>query len=353
MSEPKEKKKSKIFKPILFAILILLVVGGWFAHEKYNAIFEPNVSGEVSSHFLEVPTGTDYGTLKNLLYDQKIIIDSTSFDWVAQFMKYQTVRAGRYKISQGWNNRRLVNFLKSGKQSTVKVVVNNERTVEEIAGKISKVLELDSLAIISTFLDTNLLKQNGYNEETFISLFIPNTYDFYWNTKPEDLLERMLKENDKFWSAKERRNKAADLQLTPEEIYTLASIVEKETNQNKEKPTIAGVYLNRLEKGILLQADPTVVFANNDFTIRRVLNKHLAKDSPYNTYLYAGLPPGPISTASIASIDAVLNHEDHDYIFFCAKPDNSGTHAFAKTLAGHNVNANKFRRWLSKRGIRK
>ncbi len=352
-TEVTEKKKSKALKPILFMLLLLCTVAAWFAYGKYHAIFEPNVNTNSKTHILEVPTGTDYSELKKLLFDKQILKDSASFNWVATFMKYEKVRPGRFEIQSGWNNRRLVNHLKAGKQSTVKVVVNNERTVEEIAGKIAKVIEADSLSLISTFQDSTLLKQNGYTAETSISIFIPNTYDYYWNTKPADLLERMLKENEKFWSSNERKNKAADLQLSPEEIYTLASIVEKETNQNIEKPTIAGVYLNRLKKGMLLQADPTVVFANQDFTIRRVLNKHLTKDSPYNTYLYQGLPPGPISTASIASIDAVLNHESHDYIFFCAKPDNSGLHAFAKSLAGHNVNANKFRRWLSKRGIRK
>ena len=353
MPEETEKKKSRILKPVLLIILLLGAVGSWFAYDKYQEIFEPNVISSSTDHILEVPTGTDYTQLKKILFDNKIIRDSASFDWVATNMKYSKIRPGRFEIKRGWNNRRLVNHLKAGKQATVKVVVNNERTVEEIAGKVSKIIEADSSAIMATFHDTTLLKANGYNKETFISLFIPNTYDFYWNTKPEDLLERMLKENEKFWSAKDRKNKAADLKLTPEEIYTLASIVEKETNYVPEKPTIAGVYLNRLKKGMLLQADPTVVFANQDFSIRRVLNKHLTKDSPYNTYLYQGLPPGPISTASISSLDAVLNYKSHDYIFFCAKPDNSGSHAFAKTLAGHNVNANKFRRWLSKRGIRK
>jgi len=353
MSEQPEKKKLKAFKPILMILLIFIAAAIWIGYGKYNYIFEPNVKNNSTAHILEVPTGTDYIGLKKILFDDEIINDSTSFNWVANFMKYKKVRPGRFEIKPGWNNRRLINFLKAGKQSTVKIVVNNERTVDEIAGKISKVLEPDSLEIISIFNDTAFLKRNGYTKETFISLFIPNTYDFYWNTKPKDFVERMVKEHDKFWAAKERKNKTVDLKMTPEEIYTLASIVEKETNQNHEKPTIAGVYLNRLEKGMLLQADPTVVFANMDFTIRRVLNKHLTKDSPFNTYLYAGLPPGPISTASIASIDAVLNHEDHNYIYFCAKPNNSGSHAFAKTLAGHNRNANKFRMWLSKRGIRK
>lgn len=228
MSEKKEKKKSKALKPILLIILILLAFASWFAYEKYNAIFQANVNSNSRSHILIVPTGTTYPELKKNLFDNNIIIDSLSFDWVANFMNYEKVRAGRFEIKKGWNNRRLVNHLKAGKQSTVKVVVNNERTVEDIAGKIAKVIEPDSLAIINTFRDTNLLKQNGFVNETFISLFIPNTYDFYWNTQPEDLLDRMLKENDKFWSANERRNKAADLKLNPEEIYTLASIVEKE-----------------------------------------------------------------------------------------------------------------------------
>ena len=186
-----------------------------------------------------------------------------------------------------------------------------------------------------------------------MSIFIPNTYQVYWNISPTELIDRMKKESDKFWSDKNRMDKLAKLEMTKEEVYTLASIVEKETNYVPEKATVAGVYLNRLNKGIMLQADPTVVFANNDFKIRRVLNKHLEKDSPYNTYKYAGLPPGPIAIASISSIDAVLENKDHKFLYFCAVPDNSGQHAFAKTLSQHNANARKFQRWLNKQRIYK
>ncbi|HFB99774.1 MAG TPA: endolytic transglycosylase MltG, partial [Phaeodactylibacter sp.] len=191
----------------------------------------------------------------------------------------------------------------------------------------------------------------GFKKETLISLFIPNTYEFFWNTNAKQFFEKMKKEQGIFWKKNNREKKAADLNMTKAEVYTLASIVERETNQNDEKKRIAGVYLNRLKKGILLQADPTVVFATRDFAARRVLNRHINFDSPYNTYKYAGLPPGPISMASISSIDAVLNAEKHSYLYFCAKPDNSGHHAFAKTLAGHNRNANKFRNWLNKQRI--
>ena len=188
--------------------------------------------------------------------------------------------------------------------------------------------------------------------ETAMTAFIPNTYDFYWNTDAKTFFEKMWKENEVFWSKNNRLNKAKNLNLSKEEVYTLASIVEKETNQNDEKNRMAGVYVNRLKKGMRLQADPTVVFATRDFTTKRVLDKHTQFDSPYNTYMYAGLPPGPISMASISSIDGVLNAEDHDYLYFCAKGDGTGYHSFAKTLSGHNANARRYAQNLRKRGLR-
>jgi len=185
-----------------------------------------------------------------------------------------------------------------------------------------------------------------------LSLFIPNTYEFWWDSSANEIINRMAKENRKFWEAKNRSKKAEALGLDKKQVYTLASIVEKETQANSEKERIAGVYLNRLKRGMLLQADPTVVFAVNQFDLKRVLNKHLEFDSPYNTYKNKGLPPGPIYMPGIRSIDAVLNAEKHNYLYFCAKPDDSGTHAFATNLIGHNKNAQRYWNWLRKNGIR-
>ncbi len=344
-----------MIKKIGIAGLVLAIAVVIFAYQKYQAIFEPNVPDVLDSPYLYVPTDTDYQGIKNLLVDGKFIVDAGSFAEVASLMKYDknVIRPGRFEIKSGWNNRELIQHLRSGKQASVNLVLNNERLIPEVAGKISSFIEADSLSMLSALQSPALLEKLGLSSETLMTIFIPNTYRVYWNTTPEKLIDRLVSEKDKFWSSTQREEKREKLGLTKEEVYTLASIVEKETNYNPEKATVAGVYLNRLRKNIALQADPTVVFANQDFTIRRVLNRHLEIDSPYNTYKYAGLPPGPISMASITSIDAVLENEQHNYIYFCAKPDNSGQHAFARNLAAHNANARKFQRWLNKQRIYK
>lgn len=343
-----------MLKKLLILILLVAVVAGFFAYQKYNEIFAPNVPQQLANEYLIIPTHSSYEEVVHLLQSQNFIIDTTSFNWLAQKMKYKrpTMRAGRYKIQAGWNNHQLIKHLRGGKQATVKVVINNERLPEEIAGKVAKVIEADSADIMRLFNDERYISEQGFNKETLMSLFIPNTYDFFWNQNAKEFFKRMQKEHKAFWNKNRRLEKAKDLDMSPKEVYTLASIVGRETNKNDEKPRIAGVYLNRLKRGIALQADPTVVFAVKQFDLRRVLNKHLEFESPYNTYLHPGLPPGPISIASISSIDAVLNAEDHNYLYFCAKPDGGGYHAFAKTLSAHNVNANKFHRWLNKQKIR-
>jgi UPF0755 protein len=201
-------------------------------------------------------------------------------------------------------------------------------------------------------MDEAFWAEHDYELETAMSAFIPNTYQIYWNTSPKAVLLRMIEEHDKFWDKENRRAKAEAMGYTPKEVYTLASIVETESQHKPERPRIAGVYINRLDRGIPLQADPSIVFALGDFSLKRILKKHLQVDSPYNTYKNAGLPPGPIYMSSISSIDAVLNYEEHDYLYFCAKPDFSRTHNFAKTLSAHNVNARNFHKWLNKRGVR-
>lgn len=342
-----------MIKKIFFALLIIGAVAGFFLWGKYQAISSPNVPADLKNNIVEIPTNSTFQEVVNIMLENGQIEDTVSFREVAELMSYKktTMRAGRYKIESGWSNRSLITHLRAGKQAPVKVVLNTGRFVEDIAGKAAKTIEADSSDLSQLFHNQSIITSKGFTDETLMSLFIPNTYEFFWNTNAEKFLAKMVKEHEIFWKKNSREKKAAAMNMSKEEVYTLASIVERETNAKSEKPRIAGVYLNRLKKGMLLQADPTAVFATRDFTARRVLNKHINFDSPYNTYKYVGLPPGPISIASISSIDAVLNSENHEYIFFCAKPDNSGLHSFAKTLAGHNRNANKFRSWLNQQRI--
>lgn len=340
-------------KNLVFIGLAVLLAAGYFAWKPLRAIYLSGVPKSIENQFVQIPTGATFEEVVGILKRENLISDEADFRWLAEQMKYKKdkMRAGRFEIQPGWTNRELIQHLRSGEQAPVKVVLTNERLPEEVAGKVARFIEADSLALLEVFRDPAYLAEIGYKPETLISAFIPNTYEMYWNTTAKDFVKRMLKEHDAFWDKNDRRAKAQALGLTPEQVYTVASIVERETNTNAEKPTIAGVYLNRLKIGMKLQADPTCVFATRDFTTRRVTNFHTSFDSPYNTYMYAGLPPGPISMASIPSLDAVLNYEKHDYLYFCAKPDESGTHAFAATLAAHNVNAARFRAWMAEKGI--
>jgi len=342
-----------MLKKVGIFLLVIILVAGIFGYSKYQDIYAPNVNETGLPSHLYLNKNIDYSGLKEILISQSIVKDIESFDWVSSLMKFDqnTIRSGKFKIEPGWSNRELIQHLRSGKQSPVKLVLNNERLLSEVAGKIAPLIEPDSASIMMTLLDSNTITKYNLNKENLMTLFIPNTYEVYWSITPDEFLNRMKKESDKFWNAKDRKSKLTALEMSKEEVYTLASIVEKETNYKPERPTVAGVYLNRIKKGIMLQADPTVVFANQDFEIRRVLNKHLEIDSPYNTYKYAGLPPGPIAMSSISSIDAVLANQAHKYYYFCAKADNSGQHAFAKTLTQHNANARKFQQWLNKQRI--
>ncbi|MFT7606612.1 MAG: UPF0755 protein [Saprospiraceae bacterium] len=343
-----------MFKKILIALLVIALIAGILGYQKYKDVFNPNVPEVLANNFLYVPSNSNFEDLVKLLTDQHFIDNEASFRWVAEQMSFvnSKVRSGRFEIKPKWSNRTLINLLRNGKQSTVKVILTNERLPEDIAGKVSRVIEADSTSIDNLLRNDSFLATYGYNRETAMSVFIPNTYDFFWNQNAKAFFEKMLKENEKFWNKKNRKEKAKKLGLSPQEVYTLASIVGRETNQVDEKPMIAGIYLNRIKIGMPLQADPTVVFAVRQFDLRRVLFKHLEYDSPYNTYMYRGLPPGPISMAEISSIDAVLDFDDHKYIYFCAKGDGSGYHSFAKTLSGHNANAAQYRKNLKARGKR-
>ncbi|MEM0993615.1 MAG: endolytic transglycosylase MltG [Bacteroidota bacterium] len=344
----------KNFAVIGLLVLLLLLVGTVFAWRYYQMIYQPNVPEQLSQEYLYIPTGASFEQVLDSLEHHNMLLDTTGFEAIASRMNYikAEMRAGRYKIKGGWSNYALIRHLRGVKQATVKVVLNNERLPENVAAKAARFLEADSIAILDLMQDEAYLATIGYTPETLMSLFIPNTYDFYWNSSPEAFMERMIKEHDRFWDSNGRKRKANKREMTPAEVYTLASIVERETLRGDEKKRMAGVYLNRLKTGMLLQADPTAVFGRRDFGAKRVTWYHTKFDSPYNTYMYAGLPPGPISMASISSIDAVLNAEAHDYLFFCAKGDGSGYHNFAKSLAQHNENRKIYVKNLKKRGKR-
>lgn len=330
-------------------LLAAAFAGGIFFGWKYiHAFFMPEVPSALANQYVTIPTGSSFDEVVAILKMGGFIHDEAGFRWLASEMNYkkEKMRAGRFEIKPGWTTRELIQHLRNGEQAPVKVVLNSERLPEEVAATVATFIEADSLALITAFRDPAILTPAGYTPETMIAIFIPNTYEMYWNTDAKGFLNRMLQENKAFWDKNDRRAKAKALGLTETQVYTLASIVERETNHNPEKPTIAGVYLNRLKINMRLQADPTSVFATRDFATHRVTDYHTTFDSPYNTYVYKGLPPGPISMASIPSLDAVLNPIRHDYIYFCAKPDDSGTHAFAVTFEAHKVNAERFQRWV-------
>jgi UPF0755 protein len=345
-------KKKKVFL-IIFVIFIVLAIAGFvFGSKYYRYIYGPNVKVEQEPAYIHIPNGSDYNDVLLILEKSGYVTDMESFKLVAEKKNYPSkVLAGRYEIHNGMSNNELVNLLRSGKQSPVKLSFISVRSLDILAGKVAVYIEADSAQIAELLKNNETAAKYGFNDKTFMSMFIPNTYEFYWNTSAEKFVERMAEEYKKFWND-DRKQKAADMGMSQSEVSTLASIVEAETQKNDEKAKVAGVYINRINKGILLQADPTVVYAAGDFTIQRVLNRHLQIDSPYNTYVYAGLPPGPINIPSVSSIDAVLNYEKHNYLFFCAKDDFSGYHAFAVTNAQHEVNARKYHQALRKAGIR-
>lgn len=271
------------------------------------------------------------------------------FDFYQKAMKYK-VRTGRYKVENGMTMLSLYRTLRNGHQEAINLTIPNVRTMDRLAGYLGEKLMVDSLSLVAKFQDTDFCEKYGYTTETLPALFIPNTYEVYWNMSVDALMKRMQDENKRFWN-NDRCKKAELLNLTHAEIATLASIVDEETANNGEKPMIASMYLNRLRIGMPLQADPTVKFAVGDFSLRRILNVHLLTENPYNTYRNTGLPPGPIRIASIVGIDAVLNHAESNYLYMCAKEDFSGTHNFATTYAEHLKNARRYINALNERNI--
>ncbi|KUK77305.1 MAG: Aminodeoxychorismate lyase, partial [Proteiniphilum acetatigenes] len=273
------------------------------------------------------------------------------FRFLAERMNYPgSVKSGRYAIREGMTMPDVIRMLRSGNQAPLNITFNNIRTPEDLAGRLSGQLMIDSLTLLETLRDHTVAEKLGFNNETILAMFIPNTYEVYWDMNAEELMQRMKKEYERFWNDN-RRKKAEERGLSPVEIAILASIVEEEATYADEYPIVAGLYLNRLKKGMRLEADPTVKFAVGDFSLRRILYKHLEVESPYNTYKREGLPPGPIRIPSIAAIDATLSAQQHNYLFMCAKDDLSGRHNFAVTHAEHMRNAARYQRALNQRGI--
>jgi UPF0755 protein len=339
-----KKKILYISAGVAFVAIIVIAIFS-------SILFGSNITVEKGKKILYIPTGSSFEQVMDTINSNLKISNKKAFLWLAEKRHYpEMIKPGRYVISKSLSYNSLISLLRSGKQTPVRITFNNVRTINDIAGRVGKHIEADSASISMFFSDTLNFSADGFKRENVISVFIPNTYEMYWNTDARSLYTRMLREFRLFWNDK-RLSEAKDKGLSPQEVITLASIIDDEVAKNDEKPRIAGVYLNRIHRGMPLQACPTIKFALQDFTITRILNKYLTVESPYNTYIHSGFPPGPIGCASIEGIEAVLNAENHDFIFFAAKADFSGYHNFSRTLAEHNRYAALYQRELDKRKI--
>ena len=344
-------------KKILWAVaLIGLLICGAFAYYIYGAMFSPNTTFENDTAYIYVPTNATYTEVRSQL--EPLLDDIGSFDALAKQKKYSSnIKAGRFAISKGMNNNEIINSIRS-KNLPIKIAFNNQHNLADLAGRISIQIEADSVSLLNEMTDETFLTKNGFNKATALGMYLPNSYEFFWNTSAETFRDRMLKEYNRFWTDT-RKAQAKQLNLSPNEVITLASIVHEESKQADEQPRVAGVYLNRLRIGMPLQADPTLKYAAyqlpeyKNTVIRRVLNVHKEIDSPYNTYKYAGLPPGLIAMPDLSAINAVLNPEKHSYLYFAADAKRIGYHKFAKTLGQHNNNAREYHQYLSSQGINK
>ncbi|WP_215224476.1 endolytic transglycosylase MltG [Echinicola shivajiensis] len=343
------KKNQKYF---MIGMVAFSVMVSSFVFYFYQVFFSPNTLTESEQPVaFRIHSNANFRQVSDSLTEKNIITDVISFSFVAKIMKYQeNVKPGLYAIKPKMSNKDLVSLLRSGSQTPVQLTFNNIRTKEDLSEKITSNLEIKNEQFLHLLEDSLYIRKFKFEEETIMSMFIPNTYEVYWNISPEQLFDRMYREYNKFWND-ERKEKARVLGMTPEEVSTLASIVQAETAKRDERPKVAGVYINRLERNIPLQADPTLVFALGDFNIKRVLNVHKEIESPYNTYKYAGLPPGPINLPEISSLDAVLNYQKHNYIYFCAKEDFSGYHVFSTNLRDHLNQARKYQSALNAANI--
>ncbi|MFY0603333.1 MAG: endolytic transglycosylase MltG [Flavobacteriaceae bacterium] len=339
-------------KIIISGLAILFIITSIIGFNYYTSIFGKSV---LKDGILYIHTNSSKDDLKKEL--SEFLKEDNDFDWVAKKKSFSKPRAGKYQLKKGMSLNDVINLLRSGNQTPVTLSFNNQDTLEKLAGRISQQIEPDSIVILKAMLDGKFLSENGFSETSALGMYIPNSYQVYWNTSAEDFRNRMKKEFVKFWN-RDRVSKAKKIGLNRGEVLTLASIVQKETAQVSERPTVAGLYLNRLKKGWPLQADPAIIFAlkkknGQDFVVKRVLYKDLEIKSPYNTYLNRGLPPTLIGMPDISSIDAVLNYKKHNYFYMCVNVDKLGFHEFASSLSQHNKNARKYQRWLNRQGIKR
>ena len=340
---------------VLKIIIPVIILFSFLAFEYFNNFYRENTSFDEEKIYLYIPTGSGLDNLKKQIFP--LLKDSSTFFDAAYKKKYVlNIKAGKYEIKKGFSNKEILNSLKFN-NVPVKVTFNNVERLENLASRISKYIEADSLSLMNSFNEKLFLNTNNLNSESVFAIFLPNTYEFYWNTSADQFRDKMLDQYNLYWNNL-RKEKARSLNLSPVEVSVLASIVQRETPKVDERPTISGVYFNRLKKRMKLQADPTVVYTIKekkgfDKKIRRVLYRDLKIKSPYNTYINRGLPPGPIYMPDFSSIESVLEMETHEYLFFVADVKRPGYHIFAKTYRQHNKNKRQYTNWLKKNNIRR
>jgi len=338
-------------KHIIIIIITGLIFSVFFALN--SIMFIPNVKLNKAKVYIDIPKGIDIDSLSGIL--KPYIKSRATFKLASKIKRFKHPISGRYEIKEAMNNNSLINLLRIGKRAEINLTFNNQNSILALAGAVSRQIAPDSVELFEVMSDKDWIKNHHFTTDNILLMYIPNTYRMYYHTSPEQFRDKMWREYQKFWNDK-RKAKAQKLGLTPIQVGVLASIIQKESTKRSELPRIAGVYLNRLKKGMLLQADPTVVYAykqknGQDLVIKRVLNKHKAIDSPYNTYKYAGLPPGPICMPDVQSVKAVLNPENHKYLYFVADFNKPGFHLFSKSLSEHNRRANSYHNSLNQQGI--
>ena len=344
-------------KKILLTVVLLGLVGmAGFSYYVYQNIFTPNTGFNNPQAHVFIPTGATFKMVQEEL--SPLLKDMNTFVTVAQRKGYSSnIKAGHFIIKKGSNNNEIINSIRSG-NIPVTIKFNNQERLEDLAGHLAKQIELDSASLLDAMLDEDFLKASGFTQDTALGMYIANSYEVYWNTSPKAFCQKMLREYNAFWNTS-RVAKAKAISLSKDQVMALAAIVQKETAMIQERPMVAGLYLNRLKKGMLLQADPTVIFAKkkteNNFkqVIKRVLFKDLKIASPYNTYRYSGVPPGPITMPDVSAIDGVLNYKKHGFYFMVADVENFGYHKFAKTLSAHNRNKKQYVNWINKQGVKR
>jgi len=344
-------------KKILLTVVLLGLVGmAGFSYYVYQNIFTPNTGFNNPQAHVFIPTGATFKMVQEEL--SPLLKDLNTFVTVAQRKGYSSnIKAGHFIIKKGSNNNEIINSIRSG-NIPVTIKFNNQERLEDLAGHLAKQIELDSASLLDAMLDEDFLKASGFTQDTALGMYIANSYEVYWNTSPKAFCQKMLREYNAFWNTS-RVVKAKAISLSKDQVMALAAIVQKETAMIQERPMVAGLYLNRLKKGMLLQADPTVIFAKkkteNNFkqVIKRVLFKDLKIASPYNTYKYTGVPPGPITMPDVSAIDGVLNYKKHGFYFMVADVENFGYHKFAKTLSAHNRNKKQYVNWINKQGVKR